>query len=86
MQQVVGAYESFEAAEAAVRSVESRGVSIQNLVIANERQRVWRKFHDWRPHHGTAHERSFVVYMNDDADHIERVRSLLRGRSASAAL
>ncbi len=80
MQQVVGAYPSFAAAESAVRGLEPHGVSIQNLVIVNERRRVWRKFHDWRPRHSrdAGPDPSYVVYMNDGADPIERVRSLLR--------
>lgn len=45
MEQVVGEYRSLFAAQHAVRDVERCGISIQNVFIADEQSRIWRKFH-----------------------------------------
>lgn len=45
MEQVVGEYPSLAAAQHAVRDVERCGISIQNVFIADEQARVWRKLH-----------------------------------------
>lgn len=45
MEQVVGEYPNLESAQRAVREVERCGISIQNVFIADEQTRVWRKLH-----------------------------------------
>lgn len=45
MEQVVGEYPSLAAAQQAVRDVERCGFSIQNVYIADEQTRIWRKLH-----------------------------------------
>lgn len=84
MQHILGTYASRTAAEMAVRGLEAEGFSIQNLVIADARHRVWRKLHahsgDDMPLSGD----SFVVYTTDDAAASDRARTLLRAQSPGA--
>jgi len=73
MQHILATYASREAAEAAVRTLESRGFSIQNVVIADVQHRVWRKLHvEHRPT-----QAEFVVYTLDELARSEWARGLL---------
>ena len=81
MQHVLGTYASRTAAEMAVRGLEADGFSIQNVVIADDHHRAWRKLHarsgdDMPPARG-----SFVVYTTDDASLSDWARTLLRAQA-----
>ena len=84
MQHVLGTYASLEAAEAAVRTLESRGFSIQNVVIADHHHRVWRKLHAVSGADARSPLTGFVVYTLDDPEISERARALLNLPAASA--
>lgn len=43
MESVIAEYEHLNTAELAVRSLEQRGISIQNISISDESRRVWRR-------------------------------------------
>jgi len=45
METVIAEYHNLADAERAVRALEQRGVSIQNVSIVDESQRIWRKSH-----------------------------------------
>lgn len=75
MQGVIGQYDSVAAAEAAVRKLEQQGLSIQNVIIADHRQRRWRRF---RANGSSGARRGDVlVGMIDEPQSIERARALL---------
>lgn len=72
---VIAGYDSFEQAQRAVRSLE-RHLSIQDMVIADENHRTWRRLrskHDGRDAAGGA----FLVVMTGEPRSIERARELL---------
>jgi len=82
MQHVIGTYTSRAAAETAIRTLESRGFSIQNVVIVDHQHRAWRKLHAGV----SAEERSalpgFVVYTTDEPDLCELERAVLSWQPA----
>ena len=77
MQHVLGTYPSLQTAEAAVRTLESRGFSIQNMVIADHHHRVWRKLHASSGADTRSSLTGFVVYTLDDTEISERARAVL---------
>lgn len=62
MESVIADYQDLNAAEHAVRSLERRGMSIQNFSISDESRRVWRKLNPpWaRPSRGKLARRGFL--------------------------
>jgi hypothetical protein len=62
MESVIADYQDLNAAEQAVRSLERRGMSIQNFSISDESRRVWRRLHPpWaRPSRGQVARRGFL--------------------------
>jgi hypothetical protein len=62
MESVIADYQDLNAAEHAVRSLERRGMSIQNFSISDESRRVWRKLKPpWaRPSRGQVARRGFL--------------------------
>jgi hypothetical protein len=58
------------AAQQAVRRLEQRNVSIQDVVIADRNQRTWRKLRGG--------DGQFLVVMIADRPEIERARALFR--------
>ena len=62
-------------AQRALRALEQRNVSIQDMVIADRKQRTWRKLRD-PP--GMEPPRQYLMLMIADPPEIERVRALLR--------
>jgi hypothetical protein len=75
MQSVIGTYESFEQAGAAVRSLE-RHLSIQDIVVADRSYGSWRKFGHLGTQEGHAEPR-FLVVMTGAAGAVEQARELL---------
>ena len=74
MQRVIAGYDSFEQAKQAVRSLEPH-FSIQDVVIADECQTLWRKLHPERD--DTRRTMPFLVVMAGEPDAIQRARALL---------
>ncbi|HEX6243083.1 MAG TPA: hypothetical protein VFZ61_19350 [Polyangiales bacterium] len=81
MQHVLGTYASRAAAETAVRGLESDGLSIQNVVIADHQHRVWRKLHARAGGEAVHPRRGFVVYTTDEPEMSEWARTLLAAQS-----
>jgi shikimate 5-dehydrogenase len=73
MQGVIGQYESVGAAEAAVRNLELRGISIQNIIVADRQQRRWRRLST----NASARQGNVLVCLIDEPQNIERARALL---------
>lgn len=84
MQHVIGTYPSLQTAEAAVRTLESRGISIQNVVIADHHHRVWRKLHAGSGAAARSPLTGYVLFTIDDPDVSERARELLSVPAAIA--
>jgi hypothetical protein len=63
MENVIAEYKDLSAAELAVRSLEQRGMSIQNFSISDQAQRVWRRSNPpWeRRPRGQVARRAFLV-------------------------
>jgi hypothetical protein len=76
MEQVIGEYHARLEAERAVRVLEGRGVSIQDVVVADRKHPTWRKI---RPPHGKHFPTwaRYLVLMRGDPQEIERARALL---------
>lgn len=62
MESVIASYPDLSSAEPAVRSLERRGMSVQNFSISNESRRVWRRLNPpWaRPSRGRIARRGFL--------------------------
>lgn len=77
MRTVIGEYESLAAAQRAVLALEPQ-ISIQNIVVGDQRQRRWR-LRDPRRDHRLDHPRraDFVVFMSGSRENIDRARQLL---------
>lgn len=74
MQTVVANFTSRNAAEWALRELESHGLSIQNFVIADKAHSAWRPLRGAHEHQSG----SFVVFtMDEDLELIDRARGLL---------
>jgi hypothetical protein len=82
MQHVIGTYSSRAAAETAIRTLESRGFSIQNVVIVDHQHRVWRKLHAAASAEERASLPGFVVYTTDDPDLCDLERAVLSWQPA----
>lgn len=63
METVIAAYHDLSAAERAVRSLEQRGISIQNISIVDELHRIWRRSYPaWaRPSIAKNARRAFLI-------------------------
>jgi hypothetical protein len=70
MQTVIAQFASESEAASALRKLEARGYSIQNMVISDERRRIWRKFSD--------RDARFVVFSMDDQDTSAAQRAEMR--------
>jgi hypothetical protein len=75
MQSVIGSYDSFEQAGAAVRCLE-RHLSIQDIVVADRSYASWRKFGHLGAPEGHAEPR-FLVVMTGEVAALEQARELL---------
>jgi hypothetical protein len=75
MQGVIGQYESVAAAEVAVRNLELRGISIQNIIVADQQQRRWRRLRANAT--SSARQGNVLVCLIDEPQNIERARAVL---------
>ena len=85
MQHVIGTYPSRAAAELAIRTLESRGFSIQNVVIVDHQHRVWRKLQAAASAEERASLPGFVVYTTDEPDLCDLERAVLSWQPALPA-
>jgi hypothetical protein len=85
MQHVIGTYTSRAAAETAIRTLESRGFSIQNVVIVDHHHRVWRRLHAGMSGEERPLLPGFVVYSIDEPDLCDLERAVLRWQPALPA-
>ena len=83
MQSVIGLYHSFDEARRAVRLLEQDSFSIQDVVIADERLRTWRRSRLSDEQGARTKERpcDFLVIMNGEPDRIARATALLLPRA-----
>jgi hypothetical protein len=73
MQGVIGQFESMTEAELAVRNLEPRGLSIQNIIVADQQQRKWRRLRG----NAVEGQGGVLVCMIDEPQNIERARAFL---------
>lgn len=83
MRIVIGEYESLALATSAVCALESE-ISIQNIVIADQTNRTWRKRDPERDRklRRPGAFANFLVSMSGNAQDIERARALLCAQTA----
>lgn len=76
MERVIAEYTELGLAEHAVRSLESQGLSIQDIYITDQSQRKWRTLHR-KDGHSIDDAQGFVVVMRGRSEDLERARTLL---------
>jgi hypothetical protein len=83
MRTVIGEYETEAAAEAAVRALELQ-ISIQNIVIGDQRDRKWPR-RDLKRDRSRDREKhpNFIVSMSGTSEGVEQARALLRAQATS---
>ena len=81
MRTVIGEYESLAAAELAVRALEPQ-ISIQHIVIGDQRDRKWPK-RDLKRDRSLDRQRrpNFVIFMSETPELIDEARSRLRAQA-----
>jgi transposase len=84
MQAVIGSYPTSQDAERAVRRLEGRRFSIQDMIVADQRQRAWRKLSRWydRRKSTSNTDQRFLVVMSGRQEEIERAGTLLAAEAA----
>jgi hypothetical protein len=79
MQAVIGGYQSSQDAERAVRRLELEQFSIQDVIVADQRRRVWRKLSRWydRRKSESVAAMPVLVVMSGRAEDVERAGHFL---------
>lgn len=83
MRSVIGEYESLAAAQRAALALESQ-ISVQTIVIGDQRERRWRR-RDLRRDRSLDHQQhaDFVILMSGSRENIERAHKLLHPEAAA---
>lgn len=79
MRAIIGGYPSSRDAERAVRRLELQQLSIQDVIVADQGHRAWRKLSQWfdRRKRGSSAGKPFLVVMSGSAEQVARAGRIL---------